>query len=107
MQRGITLFNELSYSDILPNKASLGRDKDLINKRNELLLDRLYFYKKVFYWDYAKMLGELSKEFFLSEKTIPKIIEKPESQLYLRTLKLQQPSKKILEEKWPHLKWAA
>ncbi len=107
MQRGITLFNDLVTTDVLPEKQVKGRDKELITKRNELLLDRLFFYKGIYRWDYAYMLERLSDEFFISERTISDIIEKLDSQLYLRNLKLQQPSKNILEKKWPHLKWAA
>lgn len=107
MQRGITLFNDLLPAKTLPEKQIKGRDKELISKRNELLLDRLFFYKALYRWDYDFVLEKLSNEFFLSERTIGDIISNTGSQLYLRTLKIEQPSKNNLEKKWPHLKWAA
>ncbi|MGQ0739125.1 MAG: hypothetical protein ACT4OJ_08720 [Bacteroidota bacterium] len=106
MARGLLLFNNIE-EPTPPEKQIKGRSKSLIQMRNECLLDRLFFYKKNFPWNYDYVLERLRDEFFLSEVTIPQIIEKPESQLYLRTLKLEQPNKDSFAKKWPHLKWAA
>ncbi len=106
MARGLFLFNDLVEAPPA-EKQIKGRSKTLIEKRNECLLDRLFFYKKNYPWAYEYVLERLSMEFFLSEVTIPKIIEQPESQLYLRTLKLESPGKDSFAKKWPHLKWAA
>lgn len=106
MSRGLYLFNDI-VETTTPAKQCKGRDKDLYSRRNQCLLDRLFFYKKVHHWEYDYILGRLSEEFFLSTVTIPKILELPESQLYLRTLKLEQPDKNTFAQKWPHMKWAA
>jgi hypothetical protein len=106
MSRGLYLFNDILETST-PEKQSKGRDKRLIDKRNQCLIDRLFFYKKNYHWDYDYILSKLSDEFFLSVVTIPKILELPDSQLYLRTLKLEQPGKDKFAQKWPHMKWAA
>lgn len=104
MARGLLLFNDL-IEKAIPEKQIKGRNKTLIEKRNECLLDRLFFFKKIFPTDYEFVLGRLSDEFFLSEVTIPQVIEKADCQLYLRTLKLEPPTKEILMDKWPHFIW--
>lgn len=106
MSRGLYLFNDI-VEIIPPKKQCKGRDKAFIEKRNQCMIDRLFFYKKMYHWDYDYVLSRLSDEFFLSPVTIPKILELPESQLYLRTLKLEQPGREKFAQKWPHLKWAA
>lgn len=105
MSRGITLFNELIAETTTPEKLQKGRSKSHIDRRNELLLDRLYHFKKIFGFDYDYVLEILSAELFLSDVTIPCIIQKSDSQLYLRNLKLSQPNRPELETKWPHLVW--
>lgn len=106
MARGLTLFNNL-IEDEAPvlEKQQKGRSKALISKRDELLLDRLYFFKKTFRLDYDYVLEVLSGEFFLTEGTIPRLIEKAGNQPYIRTLRISQPERNELEKKWPHLVW--
>lgn len=106
MSRGQCLFNELTdFSPVPAEKLIKGRSKFHIDRRNELLFDRLYYLKMVFPFDYDHVLGILSTELFLTEITIPQILEKPESQLYLRGLKLKQPCEADMRSKWPHIIW--
>lgn len=104
MSRGLFLFNDL-VDNTIPEKQQKGRSKSLIDKRNECLLDRLFFFKKIFAFDYDHVLDILSQETFLSTVTIPKIIERAESVLYLRTLKMQTPDRAYFQKKWPYLVW--
>jgi hypothetical protein len=111
MPKGSTsLFSEILFdydNDSLAIKAEKGRSKDLIAKRNELLVDRYFFYLKNFHFRYDHIITLLSDEFFLSEVTIPKILMMADNQLYLRRLKMEVPPVKSFKEKWPHLIWAA
>ncbi len=105
--RGSTLFADIAYSEpALAEKQSKGRSSDLIAKRNELLVDRFFYYKSRRY-DYVYILELLSNEFFLAESTIPQILEKPNNQVYYRRLRMEQPEIKTFKIKWPHLLWAA
>lgn len=105
MAKGLYLFNDLVPADLLPEKQQKGRSKTLISRRDELLLDRLYHFKKVFPWDYEYVLKILSTEFFLTELTIPQVTQKPGNTLYIRGIQLKQPDQTELQKKWPHLVW--
>jgi hypothetical protein len=111
MPKGSTsLFSEILFdydNESLAAKAEKGRSKDLIAKRNELLVDRYFFYLKNFHYRYDHIIDLLSDEFFLSEVTIPKILSLSDNLLYLRRLKKEPPPLKSFKEKWPHLQWAA
>lgn len=104
MKRGVTLFDELIAEDF-PVKEIRTPGKLLTKKRNELMLDRLYYMKKIFTFDYVSVLEILSIEFFLTDITIPQIIQMEENQLYLRNLKLKAPQRIDFEKKWPHVVW--
>ncbi len=103
--RGITLFNDLLPETALPTKDSIGNGKMLTKRRNELMLDRLFYLKKIFTFDYNAVLEILSYEFFLTDITIPQIIQKEENQSYLRNLKAKPLNRNDLEKKWPHMVW--
>ena len=80
-----------------------GRSELLNSKRNECLIDRYFFYGKFSALKYEKILENLSAEFFLSEVTIPKIVDEHLEKLV--ALKAQKPSKQYFQKKWPHLVW--
>jgi hypothetical protein len=98
------IFTEVNSSSSSPaEKQRKGRSEALNNKRNECLLDRYFFYGKFSGLRYELILEVLSSEFFLSEVTIPKIVD--ENLEKLIQLKKQLPDKKYFQNKWPHLVW--
>ncbi|RXK57553.1 hypothetical protein ESA94_20355 [Lacibacter luteus] len=107
MRGSQSLFADIVFNDTLPPKERKGRNNTLQVKRNECLIDRYFFYAKLIGYNYPKVLEMLESEFFLCISTIPQIMEKPDNQLYLRRLKMEQPTKQHFEKKWPHIKWAA
>lgn len=101
MRGSNTLFADI-FEDIVVIKQRKGRSADLINQRNECLIDR-YFYYGQQKLRYNYILDILSKEFFLSRITIPEVIEANFEKL--SALKKQQPSLKYFKDRWPHLTW--
>lgn len=103
--RGSTLFDNIIFEEVIAPKERKGRNNSLHIKRNECLMDRYFYYAKIIGLNYPKTLEELEKEFWLCMSTIPQIMEKPDNQLYLRRLKMQQPAKSFFVKKWPHFSW--
>lgn len=99
-----TLFKDI-YELPLPEKQRKGRSESLINLRNDCLVDRYYFIAKTTGLRYELVIGILSKEFFLSEVTIPEILD--DNYYKIAAVKKAAPTKKELEKKWSHLNWAA
>lgn len=107
MPRGSkSLFADVIFDDVLPKKERKGRNSLHYTKRNECLIDRFFFYAKIIGYNYPKTLGLLEAEFWICESTIPQVMEKPDNQLYLRRLKMEQPDIKIFRQKWPHFNWS-
>jgi hypothetical protein len=102
MRGSNTLFSDIFIDEKPVEKQAKGRSANLNDKRNELLINRYYYYGlQKFRYDF--ILDKLSEEFFLSVVTIPKVID--ENYLILHNLKKEQPSKQLLQKKWPHLVW--
>lgn len=104
-QRGsYALFNDLlEVSKPTTDATRKGRSTELHTLRNDCLIARYYFYVKYSGLRYSLILRILSKEFFLSEVTIPDILDANFEKL--AALKKQPPDKAVLKEKWPHLNW--
>lgn len=90
-------------------KQRQGRSSTLISKRNQLLIDRYFFYSKVFDYSYPKVLSLLEQEMFLSTGTIPDLISDNLGMLIsLKKEFKETPSEKIsshFKKKWPHIVW--
>lgn len=103
MNRGAnTLFADIFETSTVV-KQRKGRSSTLIAQRNECLIDRYYYYGKFHNSRYSFILKTLSGEFFISEVTIPEVID--ENFALLANLKKLQPNPKYFKEKWPHLQW--
>jgi hypothetical protein len=101
-----TLFTDLFLPTLEPaTKLRSGRNKDLCDKRNECLVERYYYHARIKHPDarYDILIKLLKDEFFLSDSTIPKILE--QNTKHLHSLKKQQPSKSYFVKRWPHLVW--
>lgn len=95
--------DEEENQERIEETISKGRSKTLNSKRNECLLDRYFFYGKYSGKRYDLILEMLSTEFFLSEVTIPKIVDENLDKLI--ELKKEKPEKSFFQNKWPHLVW--
>jgi hypothetical protein len=107
MQRGKQLFDKLTGSSentALLNKPSRrGRNEILIENRNECLLYRYYYYAKIKRLRYEDVLEVVSKEFFISTRTITNILM--EESEYQKKVFKEKLDVKELEKKFDFLKW--
>lgn len=98
------LFNDVFVSPPELTVSRPGRNEDLVNKRDECLVDRYYYYGKFSLMRYDAILQSLQDEFFIEEFTIQKRINQNYDQL--AQLKTQKPQRDFFKKKWPHLVWA-
>ena len=102
MQRGRRLFETLTEENqILSTKK--GRNEHFIIKRNECLIYRYYYYAKVKQLKYTDVIGKLSEEFYLSERTISDIAQ-AQTELVNQVFR-EKPSLKTLIKKYNFLNW--
>jgi hypothetical protein len=104
IQRGITVFNNLLFDDVVapkPPKEHNGRDPQNIENRDNYLLHRFYFKSKIQRKIYGDTLKELAAETWLSELMVQKIIQS-KSELVL-SIKKAAPSVKDLQKMFPHI----
>lgn len=106
-RRGLRLMENLiednSRVEIIPDKVKRGRNKELIDKRNECLLHRYYFYSKVLKLKYEDVITSLSAEFFISDRTTTDIAMSESD--YLSELFKKKYTPKELEKKFRFLNW--
>ena len=98
-----TLFKEDKKEEDLVIPERKGRNELLIQKRNELLFSRYYYYAKMRCLKYPNVLEALSEELFLSERTIQNILMENSSQLNL-IIKARHGTK-FFKDKFPYLVW--
>lgn len=105
--RGQRLYTSLFETEPVETQkiASLqvkkGRSQLLIDKRNECLLDRYYYYGKLCGLKYSQVIKHLSNEFFLSTSFVITIITSHSAVLsHYATL---NPTRKDLQTKWPFI----
>lgn len=101
--RGQKVFNDLIKEGGIGGAARKGRSNRLINKRNECLTARYFFYGYFKNHCYEEIVRDLAAEFFLSGATISHIIQENAEQIQL--LKQKSPSYHFFQNRWPHLKW--
>ena len=103
--RGHTLFAELFETKKHVDENRKGRSSDLINSRNEFLFYRYYYYGQFFEntLSYKYIIETLAKEVWLSDVTVPQILE--DNYERLGQIKKQSPDKRWLREKWPYWVW--
>jgi hypothetical protein len=88
----------------LPQAAERkGRSDELIQKRNDCLIARYYYYSRMIGYQYPTCLDKLEAEFFLTERTIQDIIQK--NMDFLRHINKSKPDFKFFREKYKHLQW--
>ena len=101
--RGQRTFNEMIKGNSLNKAPRRGRNDKLLNRRNECLLARYFFYGYFKNRSYEEILRDLVAEFFISATTIGHIIQTNEELLI--TIKQRAKESYYFQYKWPHLKW--
>jgi predicted transcriptional regulator len=107
MQRGRNIYLSLFDNEKLqpaPVVERRGRSEMLVQRRNELLLHRHFFYYKIKRVQYHIGLQALEQEFFLTERTIVDIVQN--DNVVLKTLKSINPDDaKYFKRKFPFMNW--
>lgn len=80
-----------------------GRSKELIENRNKCLFYRFYFYSKIHNYNYVNTISVLSKEFFLSTRTVSNIFLNGFE--YAQQVFKEKKTAKELEEMFRYLNW--
>lgn len=107
MQRGHNIYLSLFDNEkpsIAPKAERRGRSEILVERRNELLLHRHFYYYKIKRVQYHIGLQALEQEFFLTERTIVDIVQNDNS--ILKNLKAINPDDaKYFKRKYPFMSW--
>ena len=93
--------NALKY--IPPKQTKRGRNDELIEKRNECLLARYFYYSRFSGLCYEESMARIAKEFFLTPSRITRIIQ--DNAESLQELRQNQTTIYYLQTHYPHLKW--
>lgn len=98
------------FADILPpihkeKMQGIGRNKELIARRNTKIIHRYYFYAQLQpqRLDYTYIINVIAAEFDLSDFRV--IIIMTENHRELKEVFASKPQKKELEKKYPYLSW--
>lgn len=103
-----SIFQKLIFEDDSNTAPTLfektkGRDAQLIEARNKLLIHRYYYYAKIQNLNYLKILENLENEFFIAQRTMSNILMSCDTQLF--ALKRQAPTLKYFKEMYPFMVW--
>jgi len=100
--RGKNTFNSVFKAPEDSGKTK-GRNTRLLAQRNACIADRYYYYGQFTQKRYETVIKILSNEFFLSELTIPDIIDG--NMEYLAELRKENPHITYFAKKWPSMRW--
>ena len=108
LRRGLRLHQAIIFEELeirIPESTDQrnGRNPQLIEKRDHLLMHRYYFKAKIQRKLYDDVYNELEGEFFLSRTMLAKIIQAKADQALL--IKKQQPTKSDLQKQFPFMVW--
>lgn len=101
--RGEKFFNEVIKENGLEGASRKGRSISLLQKRNECLVARYFYYGYLKHKCFEEILKLLVLEFYLSPTTVCLVVKDKGDQLHL--LKQRAPTVSYFQSRWPHLKW--
>lgn len=105
-RRGIRSLRNLFGEEETVADRKKGRNAELQAEKDECLCYRYYYYTVIHSIKiYEQRMEVLSREFWLSKDTIPRIIE--EHEVLMKRLKNELPTVELLQEKYPWIVWAA
>jgi hypothetical protein len=108
MRGSQTLFAELLIEDegtLTVVARNVGRDKSLLQKRDNALIHRHYFYLKIKRLQYQDILDKLSEEFFIAQYTIIERLQMEENHRLLRRIITNNLQVRDLRKLYPFLVW--
>lgn len=104
MRGALSLFANIFQDTETPTTPrKKGRSPELHRQRNECLTHRYFFYCQHTDKKYEAILRILSAEFFISEVTIPELLNNYTKELH--ALKKENPPKAYFAKKYPHFSW--
>jgi hypothetical protein len=104
MARGEKLYKALLLnSDISVKGCKVKGQKYFLEKRNELMFYRLYFYTRIKGKRYEDVLDILEKEFFLTKSSIVQYLQKHPN--YIKAIGDEAPTQKKLARKFDFFNW--
>lgn len=105
MQRGSrTLFTEIFADAPSLVTEGMGRNSDLLDRRNECLIDRYVYYYYATGWNYPILLKAIATDFFLTERRVTDVLQI--CRVSLSKARSKKATKAELEKKWPQMSWA-
>lgn len=102
-RRGIRFFEKHTKAKEVSTLKKKGRAKDLIERRDNLLLYRYYYYARIKRMRYEHILLNLSNEFFISCRTVAQIMIKNSDQA--SEIFSQKQSIEQLRKMYAHFTW--
>lgn len=109
MQRGtrtfqFLLFTQNEATEAVAEKRAGGRDPILVEKRNQLIAHRYYYYARMLRKNYPDTLDHLCNEFFISEyQLVNRVIGN--ALATLAQLKREDPTVQYFRKKYPFMVW--
>ncbi len=80
-----------------------GRSADRLNRRNDKIINRFYFYSMIRKMNYEHVIDELAKEFDLAPRTITDMLLKNDR--VVAEVMTKKPPVVDLKKKYPYLSW--
>lgn len=98
---GFVIF--VTMSSVVINNTKKGRNERLIQKRNQQLVARFYFYSTLMSLKFSSVLELLEDEFFLSQARITDLLA--ENSNLITNIELQQITINELKDSYPAMNW--
>ncbi len=99
----LSLFTDDTATTTAAAPERKGRSEDLLQKRNELLICRHYYYTRIVELQYARALERLEDELYLSQRTIINIVN--DNYTLLKKINSEKPEVKYFKTKFPFMVW--
>lgn len=90
-------------SSVVVNNAKKGRNEGLIQKRNQQLVARFYFYSTLNALKFSKVLELLESEFFISQSRIADLLAEQSEQI--TAIEMNSITVNDLRDTYPAMNW--
>lgn len=101
--RGKKLHTDLFVKPASPEQVKKGRSERLIEKRNECLIARYYYYTVYRGLEYENIIRRLVSEFFLSAKSVIHIINSNTD--LVKSYRERELVLHFFQKHWPYMRW--
>lgn len=97
------IYQSLFGNTIIPKPQNQGKRNVFLDKRDEALVHRYYYYVSLLQFQYDNALLKLQDEFFITPGTVTERITANVAQL--KVIAHSKPSIETLRKKYPHYTW--